>query len=231
MIIFTPSAADLQIRELLAHYVGLKIVQSGSDEIVICGEIHIYRTAKGYTLNRSFQIELKIPLNSEHLPSVLDIEGSIDDTYPHRYQSGELCIETDTAIRLRFSDGFNLVMWMEEYVEPYFFSYAYYMRYGVFPFGERPHGLEGILNTYMDLFNESDMKKVASLLRYCGDEKYRGHIDCPCGSGKKLRNCHGNVIFPLMTDPRKKEIIAKDLKTIRSKIENEFTKRDSGTTK
>lgn len=219
MITFTPTSAEEQIDKLIAHYPDLAVVESSEEKILLRGNITIFRTALGFTLNRSFGIDVLVPLNSEESPIVFDTEEAIDPSYEHRYKSGALCLETDTMLRLSFVDGFDLTRWMEDFVEPYYFSYAYYVRYGEFPFGERPHGLSGLLDTYQQLFNEHDTKVAVRLLRFCGDEKYRGHLGCPCGSDKKLRDCHGDVLFPLMTDPRKKEIVINDLKIIRSQLQ------------
>ena len=116
------------------------------------------------------------------------------------------------------ADGFNLLQWMDEYVEPYYFTYEYFMRFGSYPFGERPHGPEGVISTYQELFHEEDLGKTFILMMYCADESYRGHIHCPCGSGKKLRSCHGQYLFPLMTNPAIKEIIRSDVEPIRKAI-------------
>ena len=220
MIAFTPGTAMTQVSNLINRYPDLKVSKSDFQEIRLRGIIHIYRTALQFTLDRSYEIEIKIPLNSDSLPIAIDAGDAIDRSYPHRYPDGELCLETETAIRLRFSDGFELIPWMEEYVEPYYFSYEYYTRFGSFPFGERPHGIvEGILNTYQGLFNESDVERTVTLLKFCAENKYRGHVNCPCKSGKRLRVCHGTAVFPLMVDCRKREIVKNDLKTLRKELE------------
>lgn len=38
--------------------------------------------------------------------------------------------------------------------------------YGVFPFGERAHGIEGVFQTYGEYFNELDYVKVFRLVFY-----------------------------------------------------------------
>lgn len=99
---------------------------------------------------------------------------------------------------------------MSEYVETYFFSYEFYQRYGEFPFGERGHGFEGIIQTYSDFFNETDMGKTIRLMASISTRQYRGHSQCPCGSGLKLRSCHGPSIMKFYTDNRLKTIVRKD---------------------
>ena len=142
----------------------------------------------------------------------------IDSDYPHRYSDGSLCLETSTTIRLRFVDGFDLVAWMDEFVEPYFFSYEYYDRYGSFPFGERPHGLNGVIHTYQELFHTDDLEKACLLLRYVAESTYRGHAPCPCGSGERLRKCHGQYLQPFMMNPKKKAIALSDLQYLRKEL-------------
>ena len=191
-------------------YPGLQLYSESADQIVLSGNILVNRISKGYTLCKEYQIEIVIPISSNELPYVLDIGNSIDKSYHHRYVDGRLCLETDTSIRIRFIEGFSLTVWMSEYVETYFFSYEYYMRYGEFPFGERGHGLEGILQTYEGVFNETDDFKVKMLMKSIISQPYRGHMQCPCGSGKKLRSCHGMVVMKYYMDSRLRKIVLKD---------------------
>ena len=218
MIMLTAKNAVHQVENLIQHYPKLSILESNDKRFRLQGEITVYRTASGFILDRCYKIEIDIPIDSPELPSVIDLDKVIDDSYPHRYANGKLCLETDAIIRLRFIDGLGLIEWAEEFVETYFFSYEYYTRYGIFPFGERLHGISGIIDTYQELFQESNIKKVVSLMRYCADEAYRGHTTCPCGSGKKLRQCHGSVLLSYMRDSRKKEVVHMDVEMIRKAL-------------
>lgn len=70
---------------------------------------------------------------------------------------------------------------MIEYVEPYYFSYEFFQRYGEFPFGERGHDWEGIIQTYSDYFNEPDVVKTIKLMAFISGQKYAAmycvHVD------------------------------------------------------
>lgn len=223
---------DEQIQHLLNHYPSLAIVETDFKQIRLIGTISIYRSACNYTLCKDYTIELFIPISDSELPKIKCTDNSIDVNYPHRYTNGMLCLETDTTIKFRFIDGFNLVEWMDEYVETYFFSYEYYMRYGHFPFGERSHGFIGIVESYQDIFNETDYGKIYALLQYSAEHSYHGHVDCPCGSGLRLRKCHGLYLYPYMTDMRKKHIIQNDYNTIRKEVlAIESARRNSNTPK
>ena len=121
-------------------------------------------------------------------------------------------------IKIRFIDGFFLEAWMIEYVEPYYFSYEFFQRYGEFPFGERGHDWEGIIQTYSDYFNEPDVVKTIKLMAFISGQKYRGHVLCPCGSGQKLRTCHGPFIMKFFADNRLKAIVRRDYLSIEEAV-------------
>ena len=87
--------------------------------------IFLLIVAKGYWLYKEYQVEIVIPLASDDLPNVKDAGNHIDKSYPHRYANGELCLETDTNIKIRFIDGFDLNAWMFEYVETYFLRMSF----------------------------------------------------------------------------------------------------------
>lgn len=186
-MIFSKESALQQVKSLLQIYDKLHIEKESNQEIILTGEILVNRTASSYTLYKTYHIEVHIPFESDKLPYVFDIGNAIDSNCNHQYKDGPLCLETDFAIRIRFVDGLNLVSWMQEFVEPYFFSYEYYQRFGCFPFGERSHGIEGILQSFGDVFQETDNIKVCKILMFIYSDRYRGHLPCPCGSGKNIR--------------------------------------------
>lgn len=214
-MIFCKESAVQQVNRLLYIYDGLSVEKMLDTEIVLSGHILVNRTALGYQLYKEYQIRIVLPLCSNVLPYVIDSGNQIDKSYPHRYADGQLCLETDTAIRIYFLNGFNLETWMRDFVEPYYFSYEYYQRYGVFPFGERAHGIEGVLQTYGEAFNEPDYVKVFRLMEFIQFGHYRGHLPCPCGSGKKMRSCHGQSIKKFFESNNLKAVAQNDYKSIK----------------
>ena len=217
-----------QVQRLLKEYPNLNVIESTPKQIRISGVIEVYRSACGYTLQKDYSIEVIFPLNNEEFPTIRETNNQIASDYPHRYEDGILCLETNTAFRMRFIEGFDFVAWMSEYVEPYFFSYEFYTRFGSLPFGERPHGLNGIIHTYQELFHTDDFVKACSLIRYVAEEVYRGHAPCPCGSEIRLRKCHGQYLQPIMMDQRKKNIVISDLQYLRNELNAyEQSKRDN----
>lgn len=208
---FTKEGLALQLSKVFERYKDLAIVKNSPNLMQLHGSIPVDILACGFHLCQSYLVDICIPLNSDKLPYVIDTGRNVAVSYRHIYNDGVLCLDTDTRIRMRFLDSFDLLQWLHDFVEPYFFSYEYYVRYGSFPFGEREHGCHGILQTYQDLFDAPSIDAAYKLMRYCSFHSYRGHHICPCGSGKRLRSCHGNAIRDFIVDSRKMEILRKDL--------------------
>jgi len=218
-MIFDKKAGMQQVEELLHLYTGLQLNSENADQTVLFGSILVNRISKEYTLYKEYQIEIIVPISSNELPYVIDVGHNIDESYPHRYADGRLCLETDASIRVRFIEGFSLSAWISEYVETYFFSYEYYRRYGDYPFGERGHGIDGVLQTYEELFKEPDVLKVYRLMASISSHRYRGHMLCPCGSGKKFRACHGMTVMKYYRNDRLNTIVHEDYQMIREALE------------
>lgn len=210
-MIFTKELIAPQLVCLLRKYPDLVIMESNDSLIRLHGEILVHRILNEFSLHKTYVIDIYVPLNSEELPYIVDSGNAIKSTYHHCYTNGKLCLETDSKIQIRFINGFNLIEWMDEFVEPYFVSYEYYQLYGEFPNGERQHGILGVMESYQDLLHSKDLVKTYKIMRHIRDTAYRGHHLCPCGSTCHLRTCHGKWMLPFYTDERIKNIMLKDL--------------------
>jgi len=58
------------------------------------------------------------------------------------------------------------------------------------PFGERAHGRGGVLEALREILAVENEREILVYLDYLSHEEVRGHWECPCGSGIRLRNCH-----------------------------------------
>lgn len=124
-MIFTTESGMQQVTNLLHQYDELVVLSQDESLIILSGYIQIDCTAREYWVCKKYHVQIGIPLNSDDLPYVIDDDNQVDQSYPHKYSDGKLCTETDSAIRIRFIGGFDLVAWMAEFVETYFFSYEY----------------------------------------------------------------------------------------------------------
>ena len=229
-VILTRSTLHSQLEVFFKKYPLLSIKFDKPDSVTLSGSIKVFRTHNGYTVNNSYMLDIVIPINSKEFPYVVDIGNHIDSQYPHYYASSrQFCLETDSRIALRFVDGFSLLDWVDEFVEPYYFSYEYYQRFGEFPFGERSHGTLGILEAYQDYFSTNDIVQVYKILRFVCNSPYRGHHLCPCGSKTRMRNCHGKKILPAYQNPSIMKLLQKDYKTIDRYVKDEVNKHERQT--
>ncbi len=73
----------------------------------------------------------------------------------------------------------------------YFLSQSWYEATGEWPFGDRSHGSLGVLEGFCELLGIAvDRQQAIAHLKLLARENVKGHVACPCGSGKRLRNCH-----------------------------------------
>jgi hypothetical protein len=74
------------------------------------------------------------------------------------------------------------------------YSFSYKEKFGRMPYGELSHGWPGILEFYQNLFRVDNNKAVLGLLNVLATGSFRGHSRCPCGSRKRVRDCHGGFL-------------------------------------
>lgn len=66
-------------------------------------------------------------------------------------------------------------------------------------------GIMGDLEYIKELFNVKEWGQVFDIMHFIANFSYRGHLLCPCGSGKRLRNCHGDILMKVMNAGLKTE--------------------------
>lgn len=230
-VIFSKESASIQVKRLLLSYPELEIVDFSDSLIRLCGTILVYRAIEDYTLRKKYELEIVVPIGNNELPYVIDSSNAISKSYSHKYNNGMLCLETDIIIRKRFVQGFDLIAWMDEYVEPYFVTYEYFNEYGNYPFGERSHCSLGIMESYQELFNAKDLQEAFYLADYIRKHEYRGHHLCICGSGKRLRNCHGPYMLPFYINGSLKLQLEKDINQLERELREYEARGNKGTAK
>jgi len=119
--------------------------------------------------------------------------GNIDR---HIMSTGQACLGVYAEIGTHWLPGSSIVDFLHNLVAPFLVWQAYYERHGTAPsWGERSHAEKGILEFYRE-FLETTVDGVAvSFMRLLARKNHpQGHEPCPCGSGKKLRDCHLNLL-------------------------------------
>lgn len=185
------NSKKLRIEELMIIQPGLTYHDG-----IIEGEIEINLHHNGYYVNGNYNIKIIIDSESPFSSKVYETKGAVRKDYEHKYKDGMLCLSTPIDLKLAEAKDCSLVTFFNDFIEPYFFSYDYFERYGYYPFDDRCHGSVGIIDSYCDITGIKDYEKLAKLIMdiSLGKYTYRGHLNCPCGSNNKTRNCHPNIL-------------------------------------
>lgn len=189
---------ESEIEELTAVHCGLDRADDGG-RIVLSGPLPFEASTDGFeTITDRFDIELVIPADySETLPVARETTGRIERTYDHIYADGTLCLAVPIEERRIFWEQPMLLGFVNNLVVPYLYSYCHWKRTGKYPFGDQPHGTEGILQHYLESTDLPDETAVLAALCHLFEHGYRGHHSCPCGSGTRIRKCHGPLLRTL----------------------------------
>lgn len=127
-------------------------------------------------------------------PVVFEIGGRIPKIVDRHVfpKDGDCCLGVWIEWLMKAPDH-HFATFLTGPMHDYFVSQTYYEAHGVWPFGERSHGKLGVLEAYGDLLGVAlDEKTISNYLQLLSRQKIRGHALCPCGSGRRLRQCHSD---------------------------------------
>ncbi|WP_420635832.1 SEC-C metal-binding domain-containing protein [Candidatus Palauibacter sp.] len=158
-----------------------------------------------------FSIHLEIPGNYPRgIPKLRldpkEIPWEIDrHVYP---ESGIACLCVSSEYRKHWPPGSDLTDFLVVLVQPFLVGQAYYQAHGHWPPGlGRSHGVEGIIEAYRELLTplgSMEPPVITNFMRLLArPSDPGGHETCPCGSGRRLRECHRSLITDLrrVVDP------------------------------
>lgn len=180
--------------ELAEQYPGLALTEGDYDTWIVQGVLDFLATYEGVNIRDKFQIEFYITEDYPDTPPIAKESGGRIPKEFHTNPDGSLCLGAPLEVRMKFDKKRSLLGFVNEQVIPFLFSFCYFQQYGRMPFGELPHGGKGILEYYTQLFNVRADISTIELLNILAENNYKGHHDCPCGSGKRVRNCHGELL-------------------------------------
>lgn len=117
----------------------------------------------------------------------------------HIYPDNSICLATIGELNNFLSRNPTLLQFINKFIDSFLYSLEWFERYKTYPFGEREHGWQGLLDYYKEEWNV-DSQEFIELTKIILNNNYRGHLTCVCDSNLKFRNCHGKFIFPIVTD-------------------------------
>lgn len=174
-------------------------ISKRENDYIFSGELILNHVFNDVRMTGKFNLEVVVPEDFPLVfPKVKELSNYIDKNYPHRYTDGQFCLASDLELKMFFSHDTDICSFIEKYVIPYLYTYRFYEEYGVYPYGERSHGSMGDLEYLKDLFGVDNWRQVLNIMLFVMQSPYRGHLLCPCGSGKRIRNCHGEILKKVM---------------------------------
>ena len=185
---------DLNIEIIKEKYPMLEMTKDKCSYI-FSGEFFLNHYFEDVRMTGKFELQISVPVDFPlTLPKVKELSHYINRNYPHIYQNGQFCLASDLELKMFFSQDVDISSFIDQYVIPYLYTYRFYEEYGVYPYGERSHGTMGDLEYLKDLFRADDWGQVLNIMIFVVQSPYKGHLLSPCGSGRRIRNCHGDIL-------------------------------------
>ena len=129
------------------------------------------------------------------LPEVKEVGGEISRTPEnHVNDDGTLCLGSPLRLRQKLAKQPDLLGFAQLCLVPFLYGHWYGRKFRIlWPFGELPHGPDGAIEDYRDLFGLETDQQVRQVLQILSlPEKEAKRMLCPCGCGKRLRSCKFN---------------------------------------
>jgi hypothetical protein len=122
----------------------------------------------------------------------------IIDRHVMKNGMGCLCIASER--QRYFPPQSNIVTFLRNLVEPFLFGQHWYDLTGRWPTEDRSHGPQGIVEAYQEMLGIDNFKTILNFMELLARKtEAKGHLLCPCGNRKNLRDCHGDLIRTLRT--------------------------------
>jgi len=170
-----------------------------SEEIVVHGAFPVLGES-GRVLDR-YQIKIRIPPGfPNEVPVVYETGGSIPRSRERHIENeeGKCCLEIEEDFWIRHGQEFNMTEFLDGPVRSFFADQSYFEEEGSWPHGQRSHGAEGIFEAYEELLGTQDRKAVCRWVYLLAqDEEIPFSYECPCGSGRRIKQCHSDLFIEL----------------------------------
>lgn len=139
----------------------------------------------------TYEIRIVIPPGFPYeLPKLIETSKKIGQTPDWHNSDGECCLATHAKIFNELGTPLSLLKWMDRFVHDYLASHVIRIREKIYPKGEYPHGEEGMVVGYKEIFNLDTDEEVLERLNFlCGTTSLGRNDRCFCQSGRKYKHC------------------------------------------
>lgn len=181
----------VQMSEIQDQHPGLELILAPEGELLVRGPLGFRIDHNGHALEDTYDIKLRIPDDyPDSPPYAYETGGRITEEYEHFMKDGNFCLGAPVEVRRRFAQDRTLAGFISDQVIPFLFRHSYLETYGEPPFDDLDHGSIGLLDYYTEHF-DAGLVTTLKLLKCLADNFAPPLGPCPCGSGRKLQDCHG----------------------------------------
>jgi hypothetical protein len=213
-----------ELRRLIESKLPTLHVSTEGRRVFIRGSLPLMDPEGSEEIDR-YDIEIQLPLDHpKSLPIVREIGGRLSKIADRHFSiSGGACLFVREERWRAYPKGATIIDFIQGPVRNFFLSQTYFDLTGKWLFGERSHNVDGVFEYYEEELGTNDPATITRFMMYLSKKVVKGHWDCFCDSGKRMRNCH----FPKLLEMREKipqEVAARSLKMLVKAIE-EYRRR------
>lgn len=184
--------------EVEAAYPNLHFYEDG-ETVWIKGSFPVI--FEGQELDR-YLLEIKLERDyPRSFPVVWETGGRIPQVAEFHInpQDGTSCVLLPDERWRVCPPGSTLLQFLNGPVRNFFLCQSLVQRGDPWPFGQWDHGGKGIREYYAAVLGTDDVRVILGFLNLLTKKKVKGHWSCPCRSGRRLRDCHQNMVRDLAT--------------------------------
>jgi hypothetical protein len=145
---------------------------------------------EGNVLDR-YQVEIDWSDRDTEVPVLRETGGRIPWIADrHMSQGGMACLFVPEEWLLRARAERTIIHYLDGPVRNYFLWQSLFERGESPPWGERSHGVSGLIEAYSDMVSMQGAAAVKRCFGYLSRDRIKGHWMCPCGTNRRVRDCH-----------------------------------------
>lgn len=182
-------AKDINIA--LAYYPNLK-QSNWQGGVVVEGTFIAHSKEDGTEIDT---YEIRIEFTSKYpfaFPKVTETGLKIQprNETRHIFPQGHLCLGNEFDEARVCKSGISLKWFLDEILNPHLCREYVRDHTGKYPTGERSHNMEGLWESFYEIFKTNDKSKILLGLSIILEQKPGRNNTCPCGSNIKYKHCH-----------------------------------------
>lgn len=184
-----PALTEAIRADLRARYPTLHLFINPDGKAAVCGTFPVLST-EGQVLDR-YRISIELPADyPKSLPIVREVDGRIPwKADYHVNPDGAACVLLPDDRWRCFPEGAPFVQFLDGPVHDFFLGQSLVALGEDWLFGQWSHGAKGVYEYYQWLLEIDNARAIIRYLDVLAKLNFKGHWDCPCGSGEKIRRC------------------------------------------